>query len=126
MKYLLLLAFFSGFVFAAPQPHSINKNNIINVDNEIQFIQTDTIANEKLFRVIDVKKGSTFKELGYKKGDLIKKINNETIFNKSQLKSALDRQATDWENTTFDNDFSEGEINIDDKSFEELEQDIVL
>ena len=123
MKLLLLLPLFYSFLATAANEKQPLAQPLpeVNVSNEIKLIQQNTIANERVFKVIDVKSDSTFKELGYKKGDIVKKINNETIFNQNQLKAALNKQATDWENTSFDNDFSEGELDFEDKTFEELE-----
>ncbi len=112
---------------SAPTKNTLLKEDqVINIDNELKVELQKTIANENVFKVIEVKSDSTYQELGYKKGDVIKKVNNETIFNQKQLKAALDRQATEWENTSFDNDFSEGDIDIDNKSFEEIEEEISL
>ena len=117
MKFLVfnIVILFGLSALAAPQ---IQK--VINVDNEIKLIQQ---KGQGIFKVIEVSKDSTFKDLGYKKGDIVNKISGQPIFNPSQLKSALDEQAMEWENTVFDNDFSEGEVNTDDKTFEELEKD---
>jgi len=120
MKFLAIIAipFFSLSLMAAPQVQKV-----INIDNEIKLIQEKSKAGVGKFKVIEVSKNSTFKDLGYKKGDIINKISGEPIINPNQLKSALDEQAMEWENTVFDNDFSEGEVNIDDKTFDELEKD---
>lgn len=124
---IIILFFFSTMAHSAPTKNTLLKEDqVINIDNELKVELQKTIANENVFKVIEVKSDSTYQELGYKKGDVIKKVNNETIFNQKQLKTALDRQATEWENTSFDNDFSEGDIDIDNKSFEEIEEEISL
>ncbi len=120
MKFLIfnIVILFGLSSIAAPQVQKV-----INVDNEIKLIQQKSNAGKGMFKVIEVNNDSTFKDLGYKKGDIINKISGQPIFNPNQLKSALDEQAIEWENTIFDNDFSEGEVNLENKTFEQLERE---
>lgn len=120
MKFVILI---SVFLFGLSSVAAPQIQKVINVDNEIKLIQEKTIAGKGKFKVIEVSNNSVFKDLGYKKGDIINKISGQPIFNPNQLKSALDEEAMEWENTVFDSDFSEGEVNLDNKTFEELEKE---
>ncbi len=108
------LLLFSYSIFAAPQTQQV-----IDIENEIKLIQQKSLAGEQQFKVISINNKSILKEIGYKNGDIIKKINGQTIFNRSQLKAALNSEVEDWESLELDEDFDD--VNINDSTFNEFE-----
>ncbi len=110
--------YFSFFATMASVPNP----QVIDVGNEIQL--TAEYDKKKIigFKVISMSKDSIYQDMGYKKGDLIQKIDGHKIYNSLQLQSALNQEATEWESMTFDKDFSDIERDIDGQSFEEIEQ----